>query len=574
MSLCKKLVTPEGYHLGYRFTIRGTIHIDVCTQEDFPYDALLTLSRGIDGKWRSQDEGIYDILEVTDLGLELVEILQSYNFKWLTGDSLLIEVERSYDLSRRKLLYGLMEFLIKSNDKVYTISGLDGTGKTVLLYQAMHELILRGVSPGRVVYICCPINRVRVVHFNLMLEALINCEGIDYLFIDDIWGKVKVPSGNHRVKMVLASSRVSSLVGIESKGVNTNFVYYPDFKKSYQIANMEDYVKAWGTMDKDLLEGGLSELRGLVALVVSLGVVEDIESTFDRRTPDEKYPVMWKLWRDCKYLATKVHNALRRLFIVDLEYDLSQGFFDAGFGLLPGFEEFKQRLSSTIAMDLSEVDTPDISEELFNFLSQNGYLINKFYLCPVAIKAAIEAYYLFDLKTKLGNLIQGLNIGVSEDDFERVAINVLQYRVLKDTIYIHLTKTDVDFTRSFYGGACGNIEPLLTAKTHKLPGVDFIMDGQLYRIVNSYNMSMSFFRGLMRKDALDQENPTGINVLYYNKLMSFSMSPQQLYKDLIAASKKWVSEDKDLELEAELSQASADMYNVKFINVGEFIESF
>lgn len=100
------------------------------------------------------------------------------------------------------------------------------------------------------------------------------------------------------------------------------------------------------------------------------------------------------------------------------------------------------------------------------------------------------------------------------------------------------------------------------------------MDGQLYRIVNSYNMSMSFFRGLMRKDALDQENPTGINVLYYNKLMSFNMSPYQLYKDLIAASKKWGSEDKDLELEAELSKASNDMYNAKFINVGEFIESF
>lgn len=552
MSLCRKLVTEEGKHWGYRFTIRGTINVDVLCDEDIAYDSVLVLNRG-------EKDSSKDVIEVSHLGLTLVEVLEAYNFFLCTGASLAEEVQSSREFGYRRQFSNLLDFLNSPNENVFAITGLSMTGKTVLLYQVIDELISGGTSPARIVYLRCPVNGVREVHFDLLLEALTSCGGIDYLFIDDVCGSITAPRVGDSIKLVLSSSKSSSLASMN--GVCMNHISFTEFEHLCQPWGIATYVRTGGTLDIVLQCNDLREAQSLVGSVLSLQLVGDIESTFKRRTPSEKYPVMWQLWRDHKYLATVVLRTLQKLYISDIANDLVQGFLDARFGLQSDFIGFSKKLFDRIA---SEV--PDIREELTTFLKEQGYLLDNHYFTPLCIKLAIEADFILEMESEFEAQLNDLNI--SKSDFEKVAFEAIQTRALRDIIYSHLEKVGVNFTRLSGKDKVTNDKFISSQETCSFPGVDFVLAGQAYRVVASYNMSMPFFRGLMRKDVLNKVKPSGVNVLYYNKIMCFDMSPHQLYQDI-----KLGIPIEDLEVESELVTASDEGYMVRFMNAGEFIES-
>ena len=104
---------------------------------------------------------------------------------WITSNSLLNISQHEQNFSKRYVFNQLISFLNTKSNTICAICGLRRIGKSVLMRQAIYELIKSGVEPSRIAYITFGKN-TEYTDTDLISKIRTLSNQVDYFFIDEM----------------------------------------------------------------------------------------------------------------------------------------------------------------------------------------------------------------------------------------------------------------------------------------------------------------------------------------------------------------------------------------------------
>lgn len=215
----------------------------------------------IDNAFRT---GVTDTVQQTE-DINLVRLLLDNSIVCEYGDIFAARHEQYFNFKRRFCFDILYDSVVSAFNNITILYGVRRTGKSVLLYQLVQELLARGVSSERIACIELQFNTsVDDDHMQDYLSALINL-GVKYVIIDELtfvrgnlgWLSF-LSSQYHDIRFVLTGTDSLGLhyahLGSCFKRdnfIHTTYISYKEFRHLYGDVDIQSFIKSGGILSWD-----------------------------------------------------------------------------------------------------------------------------------------------------------------------------------------------------------------------------------------------------------------------------------------------------------------------------------
>lgn len=218
------------------------------------------------------------------------------SLKAYKGSKLKVFINMYNDLTPRELLKDVMKYLTSDEKRLLELYGLRRTGKTVLMFHAINELVNMGVSLEDIVYINCVEDNslYQIVDY---LEPLYFDNKIKYVFIDEItyvddfisccnilsdtfYGLKLVLTGTSSIVFHLAGSKLYD----RYVRINTTYIPFSEWVKIKNDNSLENYIKNGGIISNvDNVNTYINEfINGNIRTSLENGSCSVITSDYER----------------------------------------------------------------------------------------------------------------------------------------------------------------------------------------------------------------------------------------------------------------------------------------------------
>lgn len=523
-----------------------------------------------------------------------------------TGETLKDELDKIKDYNKRYCFSDLMQSFDSSRN-ITIVYGVRRTGKTVLILQAIVELLKKGVSPSKILY--CSVEQG--VEFGDIDEFLITAAdrlGIDYLFVDEFTYISFEPNGRYKQgnlgvysesfvgkHFIFSGTNSSFFIALENgiwydrfSKVNTSYISYKEFEHLYQNSTLKEYINAGGLLldPVDLHSNIARHLKEYV----NTAIIDNLFHAFDNTrlgVSDNFMSMREAYFSDKKSMRSFMYKCVQRyasLISVDIVNSIlsSDDIGNASDLTFRGYKgkqrrdarEFCKRLENRFfdLYNFAEFNySRECVDEVRSFLNILGCLITcdlddseVDFVVPVALRYGCTMDTVRLLSNEFDRLSDGLNLYVDKSLFAKKMRGVVSGVLFESIIYCDLYRSGVKFRKY---------------RLHDRKEIDLVIDHDLYEIKMSSDRNVFQLKWLFDREIWDNLKPSSLNVIYSGVSCTEYHSRIDILNSIVE--QKRVSSgslDKPIEVivpdyKFQVSDASAKkVVPVNYINVEEFLK--
>lgn len=599
----KRLIFNEkvvGYRLYTNFTI-GTVDIshDVYGKHGLDFDIVGDLYLSSDGhELMSKDEidsgvlikDISDSIYIPDI-LALMtnsDIAEEAVGTVFTDDNLNGIVSPIRTLKRRYCFNDLMNSL-DSKVNITIVYGVRRTGKTVLLLQAIAELLDKGIPASKILY--CSVKQN--VDFDSLDRLLFNSAkklGIEYVFVDEFTYINFDSSGLYsegnlgrysesflKTHFVFSGTNSAFFIPLENGiwydravHISTSYVSYKEFESLYNGLTLKKYIEAGGLLFN--LNDSTFNMKDHVDKYVKTAIIKNMFHAFENMSlgNSDWFVSLRNAYfsSDVRTLSSFLYKCVQRYSLAisanvvntalkssdinksrdlvkrgvsireskDLKIfcdRLSKRFFE-----INNFSDF--RYSNECIMEirtfLKELDC------LKECITLSGEVMD--FVVPIALRYGCTMDVVRLLESEFPKLSDGLSLSFDKSYFTEKIKELTLGVLFESVIYCDLSYFCVKFDKY---------------RLRNTKEIDLVIDNDLYEIKMTPNRSIYQLRWLFDKEIWDNLSPSSLNVIY----TGVSCVETHTRREVLDAF-KIPAEESDLDIDKPVA--------VNYINAEEFLK--
>lgn len=464
----------------------------------------------------------------------IVEMLCSLLVPIQLGFTLQVGEFTNLPVKKRYCYKQLWDYLTEgSSNRVAMLFGTRRTGKTVLMQQAINELLQSGVDQKKVAYITVQKDAVEGRIFCDYVRHLLSL-GIDYLFIDELtyvngnlnW--TSILSDNTPGKMIVLAATDSlmfkeltrTILFERADVIRTTYISYCEFTYLYGLG-LPNYLQSGGILrsSKSYLtqhELDVGEYLQYGLDYAGSAIIENITGCFNRFELWKRYPNLNQMtdarlrtflfrWIQhySEQLILRIFNRkLKSADIGNLMDCVSKKYADADVI----YSEIENQLNRFLTERLNVKSFNDYSQdevdEVFTLMKDLDCVEEvdgNIYLLPVALRYSYAYETIKILIEKFDSLCSNYSIPFNLEEARDIIQNCVEGILLESIIFIDLKRLGY-FPRKWHDNRT-NAE------------IDLILGNDLYEIKHNSRIALYQCRWLVYSETLQQLKPKSLNLL-------------------------------------------------------------
>lgn len=458
-----------------------------------------------------------------------------------TGETLKDELDLIKGYNKRYCFSELMQSFSTSRN-ITIVYGVRRTGKTVLLLQAIYELLKQGVSSSKILY-CSAKEGVEFGDIDEFLITAADRLGIDYLFVDEFTYISFEPNGRYKQgnlgiysesfagkHFIFSGTNSAFFIALENgiwydrfSKVNTSYISYKEFEHLYPNSTLKEYINAGGLL-LDQVDMHSNIARHLKEYI-NTAIIDNLFHAFDNTklgvsdtftAMREAYFSDKKSMRSFMYKCVQRYASLISIDVVNsiLSSDDIGNASDLTFRSYKGKQrrdarEFCKRLENRF-FDLYNFAEFNYSKECVDevrfFIDILGCLITcdldditSDFVVPVALRFGCTMDTVRLLNNEFDKLSDGLTLYIDKSLFEKKMRGVVSGVLFESIIYCDLYRSGVKFRKY---------------RLHGRKEIDLVIDRDLYEIKMSSDRNVFQLKWLFDKEIWNNLSPSSLNVIY------------------------------------------------------------
>lgn len=613
-----KKVILNGTSVGYQVwtgTGLGIVDIDreSCSRFGIELDVFGRLD--LDDKMY-KDSVVRDISDMHDicftLGILTNESRRLNLFSEVcTGQKLQDRVSEFSEFSSRGCLEELISSSLGIGDtskRLTILYGVRRTGKTVLMMQAISELLKRGIPRTKILY-CSVADNADSDLVYCFLTQIASSFDIDYIFVDEFTSIMYDTSdtaegdknaegylgyfseGSKCKHFILSGTNSAFFISPETNvwydrvnKISTSYISFKEFKKLYPDASIDEYITCGGLLfnAKDM-NFGLSEH---IEKYINTAIIDNLFNAFKTTKLGylDNFSVLKEMYaRDKNRARSFIYKCVQRYSCMINQELLDSRLVVSDIGITVsafGFNKkkanyditiFKKRISKRF-LELFEFNDSQFSldeiDAVKSFLREIHCLIesdvNKMnFIIPLGIRYGCTMAAADLLISEFDSLSSDLNLPFTKDEFRTKMLSVVHGILFESVIYSDLSIRGVSFSKIRIGAT---------------KEVDLMIGSDLYEIKFTENKSLLQLRWLFDKEIWEKTSPSSINVIYKGVSRTESQTRREVldfyvdfmrnkYKDSCLSKSDIIPDYYE-----QINSADADaIVEVHYINVDDFL---
>lgn len=523
-----------------------------------------------------------------------------------TGETLKDELDSIKDYNKRYCFSDLMQSFNTSRN-ITIVYGVRRTGKTVLLLQAIAELLKQGVSPSKILY-CSAKEGVEFGDIDEFLITAADRLGIDYLFVDEFTYISFEPNGRYKQgnlgiysesfagkHFTFSGTNSAFFIALENgiwydrfSKVNTSYISYKEFEHLYLNSTLKEYINAGGLLldQVDLHSNIARHLKEYI----NTAIIDNLFHAFDNTklgVSDTFMAMREAYFSDKKSMRSFMYKCVQRyasLISVDVVNSIlsSDDIGNASDLTFRGYKgkqrrdarEFCKRLANRFfdLYNFAEFNySKECVDEVRSFLAVLGCLVTcdldgvvSDFVVPVALRFGCTMDTVRLLNNEFDKLSDGLNLSIDKSLFARKMKGVVSGVLFESIIYCDLYRSGVKFRKY---------------RLHDRKEIDLVIGNDLYEIKMSSDRNVFQLKWLFDREIWDNLNPSSLNVIYsgvscteYHSRMDILTGIAQLKRSKSGDSNKpieYIIPDYEFQISDE---NASKVIPVNYINVEEFLK--
>jgi len=523
---------------------------------------------------------------------------------WITSNSLLNISQHEQNFSKRYVFNQLISFLNTKSNTICAICGLRRIGKSVLMRQAIYELIKSGVEPSRIAYITFGKN-TEYTDTDLISKIRTLSNQVDYFFIDEM-SYVKFDVENNSLnllsdefavqgKKIVITGTFSYILRLLSNDVlfdrmdKIDTTYF-SFKEAHEVlgVTIEDFIVYGGIIapnerliPEEYMKSAITSniINSLIRSekIYEIGCLnKDIDDVIeDERRLKLKLGILIRRVMDnyMKFLIyAKILNANYKFSdvgnLADLIRQRSQR--DSQLELVINID--KKKYNRIIENYTGSINTQDISKKCFDQLlslfKQIG-IIEDLFLQHSYESCFITPYLKYGLCEEICHQIdRDIQKETNGLYSANLALDNLRGSILECVIYLdflHSNKYNFDKYRNNETGY--EVDLLITTEE----GI------HLYEIKYSEFDLIEHTRNIVNNDFILElehiysKKVTSYNIIYRGITLTKEVNPEEVFQILVDSSIRENAKEKWMRLRDRAKQFSWSTIQINYINAAEFL---
>ena len=495
--------------------------------------------------------------------------------------------------NKRHLVQDVLKYL-NTKVKITVLYGTRRTGKTVMMFHTISELLKKGVPTHQIMYMNLYNDSISSeILFDIMLSF--RKFGIKYLFVDEITyckGDLNFltafSDSTEDMKIILAGTHsigfISLLDGVlydRAHSVHTTYISFKEFEKLYPNSTIDNYIEAGGIL-RDTEEYRIKHNITLDDYIkdssqyMSTAIRNNVFNCFSKFDLEQKYPrlvnyyyedqsklktmlIKWMQFYSKKLTLRMLKSMFKSDDIGNLRDILGKRGQVNNIGLLSEllYDEFCKNINFQDYDNYVDED----KEELIELFKDLDCLIeiedmNLSIIIPVILRTGFTYEIIKSLNTVIKEFINKTEEDINIEEVKNILLNNVKGILLETVIDVDLYKAGYSINKYNKDG----IE------------VELILDNSIYEIKHSKEKNCEQLKWLLHPIVLERFKPETINVLYNGSTESLEIIPKQVYGQII--------EDrlnKGLTISKHIQHAYDDALTtsvvINYINVNEFLLS-
>lgn len=502
-----------------------------------------------------------------------------------TGEKLKDELDLIKDYNKRYCFSELMQSFSTSRN-ITIVYGVRRTGKTVLLLQAIAELLKQGVSSSKILY-CSAKEGVEFGDIDEFLITAADRLGIDYLFVDEFTYISFEPNGRYKQgnlgiysesfsgkHFIFSGTNSAFFIALENgiwydrfSKVNTSYISYKEFEHLYPNSTLKEYINAGGLLlDQVDLH---SDIARHLKEYINTAIIDNLFHAFDNTklgVSDTFMAMREAYFSDKKSMRSFMYKCVQRyasLISIDVVNSIlsSDDIGNASDLTFRGYKgkqrrdarEFCKRLENRFfdLYNFAEFNySKECVDEVRSFLDILGCLIAcdlagvaSDFVVPVALRFGCTMDTVRLLNNEFDKLSAGLTLSIDKSLFASKMKGVVSGVLFESIIYCDLYRSGVKFRKY---------------RLHDRKEIDLVINNNLYEIKMTSNRSIYQLRWLFDKEIWNNLSPSSLNVIY----SGVSCTETHTRREVLDAF-KIPAEESDLDIDKPVA--------VNYINAEEFL---
>lgn len=421
------------------------------------------------------------------------------------------------------------------SNRVAMLYGTRRTGKTVLMQQAVNDLIQSGIPSQKIVFMTIQKN---AIDGNVLCDYVrhLLSFGIEYLFIDELtyvegnlnW--TSILSDNTPSKMIVLAATDSlmfkeltrTVLFERTKIVKTTYVSYNEFATIYQGASLIDYMQSGGILRSasEYLERynfNFEEYSQYGLDYAGSAIIENIIGCFNRFELEQRYPNLNKMTDDrlrtflFKWMQRYSEQLILRMFnrklksadvgnlmdCVNKKYPIEQDTVYSDIG-----KHLTQFLINRLHVNAFNDYTQAELDEIFSLMKDLDCIVEvdaAVYLLPIALRYSYAYETIKVLTDEFNFLCTEYKIPFDLEEARTIIQNCVQGILLESVIFIDLKKLGY-LPRKWHDN-----------DTHA--EIDLIMKDAAYEIKHNHKIELYQCRWLVHSKTLNSCMPQSLNLI-------------------------------------------------------------
>lgn len=520
---------------------------------------------------------------------------------WITGDNISNIFQNEKTFNKRYVYDKLASFLNTESNTICAIYGLRRTGKSVLMKQAIYELIKSGIESSRIAYVTFGKNTTHTdTDLISKIRALSN--QVDYFFIDEIsYVKFDVENNDLNLlsdefaaqgKKIVITGTFSYMLRLLSNDVlfdrmdKIDTTYF-SFKEAHEILGMtiEDFIVYGGIIapgnrltPEDYMKSAITD-NIINSLIRSEKIYElgYLNKDIDNAIGDEK-----RLKLKLGILIRRVIDNYMKFLVYAKILNTNYKFSDVG-NLADLIRQRSQRDKQIINIDKKKynqiirdmtgnINTDDIPKNCFNqiidIFKQIG-IIEDLFLQHSYESCFITPYLRYGLCEEICRQIdRDIQQETNGLYGTALALNNLRGSILECVIYLDLKHTNKYNFDKYRNNETG-YEVDLVITTEEGIHLYEIKYSELDLIEHTRNIINNDF--ILELEHVYNKKAASYNIIYRGVTLTKTVNPVEVFQILADCSIRENAKEKWIQLRDKAKQFNWPNIQINYINVTEFL---
>ena len=575
-----------GYRLSNNkdtYDIAKDLFEDVCREESLSIGVVESITLDNDNTIEIKNRLLFKLI-LNDLGVLRLGLVSK------TGSGLDSLISRVDNYKERYCMDSINDFLADLNCNVLALFGVRRTGKTILMYQTIRNLVRSGVAANEIYYLSIEKDKMSSDDLYCYVTAILN-SNVKYLFVDEITyctdnidftsiftekyvdKKVVIAGTDSAVFLKPFETFLYDRVSL----VHTSYVSFKEYNYLYD-RGIDSYVKSGGILrnSKDYALGHDTEQFKMNGYdYFSTSVIDNMFSSFEKYDLGSDFPELQNLYytdkNNLRYIIIKwlksyglelTLRVLRKSYrsgdIGNLKSGRQKCYNFSEENLVEFFNKYESLYRDYIHYEDKNDFTQNQIDELKTFLKKINCLVSipcvgSEYVVPILFRYALYCDSVLVLQNNKDELLEILGAEVDIDDFSNVMLDTLEGELYEGIIYTDLKHLGVSYKKY---------------RRSDSEEIDLIIGNDLYEIKHSDKIIAGQCRWLLNEGFTNTLAPQSLSVVYRGTTQDVMFSQKDAVKSIMDSRKTY-----NKKLEQEYENASSVKKVIHYINIEEFLKS-